>query len=121
MFMILCVIDQPDHMKDVLHSWQEYGIRGVTVMESTGLHRVSKQFRIPMRYMFGSAGEEHGNITLFTVVEKEEQIQLCLKLAEAVVGNFDTPNTGIFAAWPLAFTKGVSGKQPLSSHQEDLP
>jgi hypothetical protein len=108
MFIILCVIDQPDHLKSVLQAWRQEGISGVTVYESTGLHRVSRQAHIPMRYAFGSADVEDGNITLMAVVENEEIILRCLKATETVVGDFSGPNTGIFVSWPVGFSKGVN-------------
>ncbi len=112
MYMILCVIDQPEHLKAILAAWRDNGIGGVTIVESTGLHRMSKHLSIPMRYAFGSASEEQGNITLLTVVENESMIQKCMELTESVVGDFNGPNTGIFVSWPLAFAKGVKGNQP---------
>jgi hypothetical protein len=112
MYMIVCVIDQLDHLNAVLQAWKAHGITGITMLESTGLHRLSEIPHVPMRYAFPSASSERGNITLFTVVEKEETIQRCLEITEAIVGDFNGPNTGIFVAWPLSFTKGVTGKQP---------
>jgi nitrogen regulatory protein P-II 1 len=111
MYMILCVIDQPDRLASILQAWRQDGITGVTILESTGLHRLSKQAHIPMRYAFGNPSSDVGNITLFTVVESEEMIQRCLDLTEAIVGDFNGPNTGIFISWPIGFSKGVSGKQ----------
>jgi hypothetical protein len=112
MYMIVCVIDQPEQLNAVLHAWKENGITGITILESTGLHRLSEQPHIPMRYVFGSTHSERGNITLFTVVETEAFIQRCLEITETIVGDFNGPNTGIFVAWPLDFAKGVLGKQP---------
>jgi hypothetical protein len=112
MYMILCVIDQPDKLDNVLQTWKEIGIAGVTMLESTGLHRLSIQPHIPMRYAYRGSEAERGNITLLAVVQNEEIIQHCLAVTEAAVGDFSKPNTGIFIAWPLAFAKGVIGKQP---------
>jgi hypothetical protein len=114
MFMIVCVIDQPEHLNPVLAAWRANGINGVTILESTGLHRLTELPHVPMRYAFGSANAERGNITLFTVVETEEMIQRCLELTETVIGDFNSPNTGIFVSWPLGFTKGVTVKRPHS-------
>jgi hypothetical protein len=110
MYMILCVIDQPDRLNRVLQAWHDIGIRGVTILESTGLHRLRKLHRIPMRYAVPEAGEERGNFTIFTIVEQEATIQSCLNATESVVGDFDEPDTGIFIALPLSFSKGVTGK-----------
>jgi hypothetical protein len=112
MYMIVCVIDQPANLNRILEAWQKNGITGVTILESTGLGRLSQHPHIAMRYMFGSSSPERGNITLFAVVENEATVRLCLEVSEAVIGNFNDPNTGIFAAWPLEITKGLSGKQP---------
>ncbi|MBE0695926.1 MAG: hypothetical protein IH586_03295 [Anaerolineaceae bacterium] len=111
MYMILCVIDQPDQLGHLLKAWQENGISGVTILESTGMHRLSEQPRIPMRYAFNVPNSERGNITLIMVVEKEETIQHCLEITEGIIGDFNGPNTGIFISWPLGFAKGVVGKQ----------
>lgn len=114
MFMILCVLDQVDQLKPVLKAWEKNGITGVTVLESTGMHRLVTQPRIPMRYTFGASAEERGNFTLFTVVEAEEDIRRCLEATESVVGDFNDPDTGIFLSWPLGFSKGIKGKQRFS-------
>ena len=111
MFVILCVIDQTEHLDAVLQAWVGLGITGVTILESTGLHRLTEQPHIPMRYAFGNTSSERGNFTLYSVVESEGLIQRCLEATEAVVGDFGAPNTGIFIAWPLAFAKGIIGKQ----------
>jgi len=114
MFMILCVIDQPEHLNRILQAWRENGIAGVTILESTGLHRLSQQMPVPMRYAFGHASAERGNITLFTLVEQEGTIQHCLKITEGIVGDFNEPNTGIFVSWPVGFCKGVNSKHAPS-------
>jgi hypothetical protein len=94
----------------VLNAWHEAGFSGVTILESTGLHRLREQPHIPMRYAFPSSTPERGNNTIFTVVEKEEAIQRCLEITEAIVGDFSEPNTGIFIAWQVGFAKGVTRK-----------
>lgn len=107
MFMVLCVIDQPKDLQPVLKTWQKNGIRGVTILESTGLHRAIHMPHIAMRYAYDATSTDWSNFTLLTVVETEEDIQRCLRLAEEVVGDFDQPNTGIFIAWPVGLAKGV--------------
>lgn len=112
MYMILCVIDQVDQLNAVLDAWRNNGIGGVTIVESTGLHRHIAKHHIPMRYSFGSTSAERGNITLLTVVETEEIVQRCLEITESITGDFDGPDTGIFVAWPVGFAKGVTRRLP---------
>jgi nitrogen regulatory protein P-II 1 len=109
MYMIFFVLDNPDLLDQVLTAWTEVNVNGVTIIESTGLNRHTAHQHIPMRYLFGSdAPGENGNITLFAVVAGASDVQACLDAAERITGGLGKPNTGIFAAWPLAITKGVS-------------
>lgn len=108
MFMIMCVVDDGNRLHDVLDAWKNIGIRGVTVIESTGLHRLRTIPAVAMRYTFGFSDSERGNYTLFSVVEGEELIESCLAATEKVLGSLSNPNSGIFTAWPLTTAVGVS-------------
>jgi hypothetical protein len=108
MYMVMFVLNDPDLMDQVLDAWEQVGIRGATIVESTGIQRLRKQ-NIPMRYFFQSPGSvEEGHITLFVIVETEQLVQNCLTTCEKIAGSLDNPHTGVFAAWPLAFVRGVS-------------
>lgn len=110
MYAIMFVLDNPNNLDKILEAWQNAGISGVTIIESTGVHRraIQKQ-RIPMRFQFLplSVGIEEGNITLLTVVPNKELIQACEKATESIVGDLNDPDTGILFAWPLDYVKGV--------------
>ncbi len=107
MFMIMLVLDDSDHLDAILEAWSDLGVSGVTIIESSGMHRRLVK-RIPMRYLYGNqAIEESGNLTLLVIVRKEKLIQECLKAAEKIVGDLNQPNTGVFTAWPLLMTKGI--------------
>jgi len=107
MYIIFCVLDDPNQLDKVLSAWKSGGIEGVTILESTGMHRRQKEY-IPMRYILGGGeDEERGNLTLLVIVKDPETVSRALELAEAVIGNFDHSNTGIFAAWPLEVIKGL--------------
>ena len=107
MFMIMLVLDDPNQLDQVLNIWERTGIRGATIIESTGIQRLRKQ-SVPMRYIFQTpALIEEGHLTLFVIVENEPMVQACLDATEKIVGNLDEPHTGVFAAWPLAIVRGV--------------
>lgn len=112
MYMIMFVLDNPDLMDPVLSAWEKAGIRGATIIESTGIQRLRKQ-SIPMRYLFQTAGAiEEGHITFFVIVETEALVQACLAASEQITGDLDSPHTGVFAAWPLNIVRGVSALSP---------
>jgi len=107
MYMIMFVLDDPDHLGQVIGAWEAVGIRGATIIESTGIQRLRRQ-EIPMRFLFQSFGPvEEGHLTLFVIVESEQFVHECLQACEEIVGNLDEPNTGIFAAWPLSHVRGL--------------
>jgi hypothetical protein len=108
MYMIMYVLDDTSSLDKILDAWSVLGVSGATIIESTGLYRRRRQ-HIPMRYSYGdSPSDETGNSTLFVVVQDEKMVHLCLKAIEDIMGNLDKPNTGVFTAWPLAITKGIS-------------
>jgi hypothetical protein len=109
MYMIMLVLDNPDKLDGVLAAWENAGIRGATIVESTGIQRLRRQ-PIPMRYVFSSPGfTEKGHLTLFVIVPNKRLVNECLRATEQVVTDLDGPNTGVFAAWPLSEVRGVHG------------
>jgi nitrogen regulatory protein P-II 1 len=112
MYMIMFVLNKPDLLNSVLNAWQEAGISGVTIIESTGLHRlkldkqsVGKLFATFRHYAHDP--EEEGHLTLLTIVPDETYIEKCVQASESVVGDLDEPHNGIIAAWNIAYSKGV--------------
>lgn len=106
MHMVFMVLNNPNLLNDMLGAWEKAGIRGITILESTGLHRTRRKF-IPMRYASSLSILEEGNVTLLAIVENEADVQACLTASERVVGDFSKPNTGIFASWKLDTVKGM--------------
>lgn len=108
MYMILFVLDDPDQLDDLLERWYAVGVRGATIIESTGINRRRNKNTPHMRYFFQSPGHlEEGHYTLVAIVPGEEMVQAVLQASEELVGDLDLPNTGVFAAWPLTHVKGV--------------
>jgi len=107
-YMALFILDDPSLLEDMLKAWTKGGIRGATIMESTGLYRLTRKL-IPMRYLYTSReASEKENVTLIAIVDDQVMVEKCLQLTESVVGDLNQPNTGIFAAWPLSMVKGLS-------------
>jgi hypothetical protein len=107
-YMALFILDDPSLLEDVLKAWTKGGIRGATIIESTGLYRLTRKL-IPMRYLYSSReASEKENVTLMAIVDDQAMAEKCLVLTETIVGDLTQPNTGIFAAWPLSLVKGIS-------------
>jgi hypothetical protein len=107
MYMIMLVLDNPGQLDDVLAAWENVGIRGATIVESTGIQRLRKK-HVPMRYIFAAPGfTEEGHLTLFVIVQTKKMVNDCLRATQEVVTDLEGPNTGVFAAWPLTVVRGV--------------
>jgi nitrogen regulatory protein P-II 1 len=112
MYLIMLVLDDPGRLEGVLASWERVGIRGATIVESTGIQRLKKQ-QVPMRYIFSAPGfTEQGHLTLFVIVQTRKLVNDCLRATQEIVTDLDGPNTGVFAAWPLAVVRGVPARAP---------
>ena len=111
MYMAMLVLDDPDRLHQVLNAWEKAGITGVTIFETTGLHRVKHRF-IPMRFVTPVLEREECHVTLMAMVPDEGAVQACLSEAEGVIGDLAEPNTGVFCAWPLSVVKGTTKLQP---------
>lgn len=120
MFMIMFVLNDAGKLDKILESWDEAGIRGVTIIESTGFHRRKIQrSKLHLTFLMEpiTVGGENGNYTLFTAVQDEATIQQCLVATEKIVGDLNNPNTGAFMVWPLSQTKGVNKNYQFNQEQ----
>lgn len=111
MKMVMFVLDDSELLDDVLEAWQAIGVGGVTILETSGLHRRRRSRPIGARYAFGlgmgAQSVEVGHHTLLAIVPDDKTVQACLEAAERIVGDLNEPNTGVLAAWDLPVVKGV--------------
>ena len=111
MYALLFVLDDPDRLDEVLTAWNSIGVRGVTIMESTGWQRRRiQQSMLGARFDFASlagGARLENHMTLLVVVENRDIVQKALEAAESIVGNLDGPDTGILVAWPIEIIKGL--------------
>lgn len=115
-YLVMLVVDEIEKYIDVLDAWEAAGVRGATIIESTGMARASHTlFRDDLPLMPSISdlleGREEQNRTLFSLVEGEEMVEQLLTATEQVLGDLDAPGRGIFFAFPVTRVKGL-GKQP---------
>lgn len=119
-YLVVLVLDNVDQCHPLLDAWEAVGVRGVTVLESSGIGRMR---RTSMRDDFPLLpsltrifqSQEHHHRTLFSVVENEEQAQKLIDAAQSVVGNFNQPHTGLLFVIPLHQVVGLHKVQPPSA------
>ncbi len=120
MFFVLFVLHDISKMKDLLNAWETAGVKGATVLFSTGLGRIRQNFGLMEDFpLFPTVSEildrlENMDLsrTLFSVVESDEIVQNVLKHTEKVVGDLSKPNTGILIVLPVAQVYGLKRFDP---------
>ncbi|MCB9137472.1 MAG: hypothetical protein H6642_03895 [Caldilineaceae bacterium] len=111
--MVVLVLDQLEVVSDVLDAWEEAGVSGITLLESTGLGRIRRKrgirddipFMPSIERLLQAREEEHR--TLFSLVESDEMVDKLMEVTTAVTGNLDGPNRGIFFVLPVSRTMGI--------------
>ena len=120
MYFILFVLHDISKMKDLLHAWEQAGVKGATVLFSTGLGRIRQNFGLLEDFpLFPSMSEiidrlEEMDLSraLFSVVESDDIVKQVLHQTQEVVGDLSKPNTGILIVLPVAQVYGLKQYQP---------
>jgi nitrogen regulatory protein P-II 1 len=118
MLQLWLVLDNPALLNNVLEGWNDLGVRGITILESTGVHRVrARSSRQDAPFMLGFSRllrtDQVGHYTLFAVVPTMDVVERLVAKTEEIVGDLSQPNTGVLFAVPLAAAWGLP-KQPFN-------
>ena len=110
MYIIFFVLDNANLLDEVLDKWTKIGISGITINESIGMARRQRRL-LPIHLTYSlSEFKEEGNYTLWAIVKEKDLIKKCITATEKITGDLNKPNTGVFAAWSLDITKGITKK-----------
>ncbi len=112
-FFVLFVLNDTSKCDDLLTSWEEAGVKGVTILTSTGLGRIRNKVGLREDFpLFPSVSDivEHTETlsrTFFTIVEDESTVDLIHEKTVEVVGDLEQPGTGILIAMPVSKAYGL--------------
>lgn len=114
-FLIVLIVDNPSDCPYILDAWEEIGVTGVTILESTGLGRVRKaglRDDLPLmpslRELFQS--DEIRHRTLLSVVNDQSRVDEMVSAAQNVIGDLDGPHTGFLFVVPVLQAYGLGVK-----------
>ncbi|HHV98348.1 MAG TPA: hypothetical protein GXX36_02040 [Clostridiaceae bacterium] len=111
MQLLIYVLNNEELLDDLLESFLEAGIKGATILESTGMARElasNGNHQIPI---FGSLKlmlnevRPH-NRTIFVALE-DEQVDTCIGCIKDVVGDLNKPDAGIVLTVPITRIEGI--------------
>lgn len=111
MYLLVNVLEQPEHLVAILEGFAKIGIKGSTVMNSTGMGRVLMKAGAdgPAMEEINKmiANGESSNKTIFTVIKEKEILDKAVDIVKSFCGDLCEPGKGILFAVPLAFVDGL--------------
>ncbi len=113
--LLVAVIDDTSKIWEVLEAWEQLGISGVTINDSTGQHR-TRHLRddlplFPSIHDLLSETEAHHR-TLWSVLEDGVDVEAFVQATEKIVGPLDQPRTGILFTVPVLKVWGLRRPSP---------
>lgn len=110
MELLFFVMNKIDLLDDLMRDLMDGGIRGATVVDSTGMAHMLNDHN----YIFGSLRQllnqsRSQSKTIFMVCRHEE-IEKIVGIIENLVGSLDNPDTGVVFTVPVSYTKGFVKK-----------
>lgn len=115
-YMVMLIINNLEQVPDVLDTWEEAKVPGITILNSTGLGAVRRAaFRddTPLMPTLSDLfrSQEHHHRTIFTVVEGEELVDTLVERTRKVLGDLNQPENGVLFVLPVARVVGIGAAQ----------
>jgi len=112
MQLFVFILNRTEKLEDLLAEFVRVGLKGATVLSSTGMARVLMEHDDDLP-LIGSLRnvlypERAKNHTIFTVLD-DDQVDCAVAAVERVVGDICQKDTGIIFTVPISFTKGLEG------------
>lgn len=117
MKLLVLVLNKTEILNDILEGFLDIGIRGATVIDSTGMGRILST-KVPF---FGGLsclfdGERPANNVVFSIIEDGEKVRQAIKLLRRMLGDFKEPGTGILFTINLENVIGLADNPDHVDH-----
>ncbi len=110
MYVLFIVLNETQYLPEILTSLQHLGIRGATVINSMGSRKIQdddEEKSFLFKLVESLQGDTRNNRTIFSVIEKDEQIHDAMKSIEGILGgDMTVPNKGIMFVLPVTHFRG---------------
>jgi nitrogen regulatory protein PII len=111
--LVVAIVTEMQMCHDVVRVWEEAGVPGATILDSMGMrHLQQRQIQrddlplIPsLRAMLEQ--EEFNHRTVFSVVPDDFDVDDLIRRTEALVGDFESPHTGLLFVVPVLTVRGL--------------
>lgn len=121
MYVLFIVLNEPEFLSDILFKIRQLGLRGATVIDSMGSTELEKDiYKMPVigGFMRSIDGDTKYNKTIFSVVEREEQVERVMNSIEKILGgDMKKPNKGIMFVLPVTHMRGGELERHIESRE----
>mgnify|MGYP003759898421 FL=1 len=123
MYVLFIVLNEVEYLSDILIKLRQLGIRGATVIETMGARTIQDKgmYNIPLigGFMKSLDGGTMSNKTIFSVIEKEEQVKSSMNQIEKILGgDIDRPNKGIMFVLPVTHMRGGELERHIEKRED---
>ncbi len=114
---LFLVLNKTGQLNQVLKSLYDCGVRGATIMNSTGMGRELSR-HVPIFASLGYLIDEDRpyNYTIFAVM-KDEKVPGVIDTLNALLGDLTRPGTGILFTVPVGTVVGLAPESPAAEAQ----
>ena len=113
--LVVLIVDDPEDCPGILEAWEEIGVSGVTILESSGLGRYRRAglrddmpLMPSLRDLFEA--KEVAHRTLLSVVDSETIVDQMVDVATQIIGDLDEGHTGFLFVVPVTRVYGFGKK-----------
>ena len=110
--MVMLVLDDVNQCTPIVKAWEDAGVSGITIFESTGMGRMRANTKwddisiMPSLMSVLRTREEHHR-TIFTVVDSDEMVDKLVEITQSHVGDMMVQNKGVIFVLPVSRVIGM--------------
>jgi len=121
--LLVVILNDSDHLPALLDAWQDIGIPGATILDSTGAHQAKSWLhRFGLSAVSGLlSASEVKNKTLFAVIDDDDLLEKAIVATEEIIGDFSLPYKGLLFVVPITQARGLVKQAPESEAQPASP
>jgi nitrogen regulatory protein PII len=119
--VLFIVLNETEFLSDVLFKMRQLDIRGATVIDSCGASSKEKGvYNLPVigGFMKSLEGDVRENKTIFSVIEREEQVNRVMDHIEKLLGgDMKKPHKGVMFVLPVTHFRGGELERHIESRE----
>ena len=112
MHLLVLILTRGNGINELLRELAEQGISGCTIVNTTGMKSIIENYEdLPMfgmlRHIMEEEDKEENKMLLFVL--KDDEISKTKRTIHSILGDFNSPNTGIMFTLPIDSADGIGG------------